>query len=259
LPDHEDWHNLLQAIEESRLRKRGVSRNDVLLHIYESILCQWYEQADTQSFICYHKKLADFMDWAKIKSSIRWENAYYRWLYLLSWLSEMVQGNIPAVFLESVTDIPHQFQHSIRIINIMQQLFVYNFSRRRLLAAIVSFWILLSGFIGIPVVQLLEMLPFLSTLPGTWGTLIVISAIIFVSAYRYKVVLSSEGLHYGSSYNYRYLAWEGVYRVRTRFSLLQVTLDGATLWMWPAKQDRAWLEQTMQLLVRRAQGATNRM
>ena len=258
-PDHEDWHDLLRAIDASRLGTVGLSRHDVLLHIYDNILCQWYEKADTKGFNGCHRYLSDFVERAEAGVPRRWQNPCYRWLYLLSWLSEGEPGDIPTVFLEPATGTSRQFQRSVRVTGRMSQFFIHNFSQQRLFVAFVSFWIAISDFMGIPVLQLTDMLPFFNSLAGLAVLLATIFLLFFVSIYRHRVVLNAEDLHFGPFHNQRRLGWEDVYRVRTRSFLLKLTLEGASLWMWPANRDRAWLEQAMQQLVRRAQGKADAM
>ena len=249
----ETWAVLVDATKHSYLvQKRGLSHQDVLYRIYEEILLQWYERADTDTFARCRPHLDQFACQARIEGPTGLKHDDYRQLYLLSWLQRVGPGPIPPMFLANSNQSCYQFQPVVATTGRGWQMVMRECSTHRLLLATATFWVLLGGWTDIPVPMLLDkLIPAGSPWP-TYVMLSIVFILFFTHMYRGTVVLDAGGVCSGPLVWKRYVRWEDVSKVWTWRRNCWLRLTSEWWWFQASKRDRRWLEKALPQFVRRA-------
>lgn len=249
----ETWAVLVDATKHSYLvQKRGLSHQDVLYRIYEEILLQWYERADTDTFARCRPHLDQFVCQARLEGPTGLKHDDYRQLYLLSWLQRAGPGPIPSMFLTNSGQSCYQFQPVVATTGRGWQMVMRECSMHRLLLATITFWVLLGGWTGISVPILLDkLIPEGSPWP-TYVMLLIVFILFFTHIYKGTVVLDAGGMCSGLLVWKRHIRWEDVSRVWTWRRNCWLRLTSEWWWFQASKRDRRWLEKALPQFVRRA-------
>lgn len=259
--DSDKWTALIAAAGRSWLvQQRSLKRSVVLSHIYTGILLWWYEKVNTDDFVIYREYLNHFAKRAGIEGPAGKEHDYYRCLELLCAMCQNEADEELAKLQVRAQPDFGQFRLVWGQTPEIWQRVQSDFEPGTLTWKIAISAVALAG--GLPVLSQWQEVLF--TLLPLWqfivGLVVVVWLVWFFDTNRLCfacMAIAPSGLYYGARYQYNRVLWTAIYRVQgSGHRRIRIDLEGGiTLRLLVPRKDQAWLEQTIQHLMRRAQAA----